>query len=450
MTNSLRLALSVSLCVALPGCSGCDDAPSDLASSSRAQSLSGSASAAPQAVPRPVVRPERKTTSERIALGNLDGQIAELERHALARPGDLSLRSELVGRLLLRARWLGHATDLLRAVELGEPAPDAHADAAEAWLLRARTRAAAHRFAEALADLDVAATKTRDAGLWRAQRGSVLAALGLWDEALALLEEERKLWPKPANLMVEAALRAQMGQLERAEALFVQAESEHRDPSPIELVAILEARAAVSERVGDLASATALYREASLRMPRHAHVATHLATLLPPSEGIALLAPLADAQADPDLLATLGSLKELVEPGRGADDLSRASASFDERTAKLPQAYADHAAHFYLGAGKNADKALRHALVNLEARKTPEAYELALRALEANGMKPRACELAAEASALRYATPSLRQRITGLGCAAPPLAGSRSASAQTVSSAPLAGSAASPPKAVPR
>lgn len=448
MTYSLRLAFSLSTSIALSACSGCEPAPAG----GVAPSTSGASAAAPSApsAPSPVVRPERKTTSERIALGNLEGQIAELERHVVSRPGDLSVRSELVARLLSRARWLGRASDLLRAVELGESAPDAHADEVEAWLLRARTRAAAHRFAEALADLDVAATKTRDTGLWRAQRGSVLAALGRWDEALVLLQEERKLWPKPSNLMMEAALRAEMGELERAEALLVQAEGEHRDPSPIELVAILEARAAVWERAGELAKATALYREASLRMPRHAHVATHLAGLLPPSEGIALLAPLADEQADPDLLATLGSLKELVEPGRGADELTRAIRRFDELTTKLPQAYADHAAHFYLGAGKNPDKALRHALVNLEARKTPEAYELALRALEESGMKPRACELVAEASALRYAPASLRERITGLGCAAAPPAGPASAAASAVSSAPLAGSASSPPKAAPR
>jgi Flp pilus assembly protein TadD len=428
MTNSLRLAFCLTACFVLSACSGCEPASSG-GSTSATLGSSTAPLATSASAPSPVVRPERKTTSERIALANLDGQIAELERHVASRPGDLSVHGELVGRLLLRARWLGHAADLARASELGETAPERHADVVEAWLLRARTRAAAHRFAEALADLDVAATKTRDEGSWRAQRGSVLAALGRWDEALVLLEMERKLWPKPANLMVEAALRAQMGERERAEALFVQAESEHRDPSPIELVTILEARAAVSEREGDLAKATALYREASLRLPRHAHVATHLATLLPPSEGIALLAPLADEQADPDLLATLGSLRELVEPGRGADDLARASRAFDELTAKLPQAYADHAAHFYLGAGKSADKALHHALVNLEARKTPEAYELALRALDANGMKPRACELAVEGSALRYATPSLRERIRGLGCAAAPPAATASSSA---------------------
>lgn len=446
MTNSLRLAFCLSASVALPACSGCDDASSGTAPSSLAGSASAAASAPPSA-PGPVVRPERRTTSEGIALANLDGQVAELERHLVSRPGDLSLRSELVGRLLLRARWLGHATDLARAVELGEPAPDTHADAVEAWLLRARTRAAAHRFAEALADLDVAATKTRDAGLWRAQRGSVLAALGRWDEALVLLEEERKLWPKPANLMMEAALRAEMGDAATAQQLFMHAEIEHRDPSPIELVTILEARAAASEREGELATATALYREASARLPRHAHVATHLAALLPPSEGIALLAPLADEQADPDLLATLGSLKELVEAGRGAGELARASRRFDELTAKLPQAYADHAAHFYLGAGKNSDKALRHALVNLEARKTPEAYELALRALEVSGMKPRACELAAEASTLRYATPSLRERIRGLGCAGAPASAPPSASpASSVS----AHAPSSPLSAAPR
>jgi hypothetical protein len=53
------------------------------------------------------------------------------------------------------------------------------------------------------------------------------------------------------------------------------------------------------------------------------------------------------------------------------------------RLASHPEAFADHGAEFWLGAGTDPDKALRLAKMNLEVRNTPGARRLLARAVAA-------------------------------------------------------------------
>jgi len=53
--------------------------------------------------------------------------------------------------------------------------------------------------------------------------------------------------------------------------------------------------------------------------------------------------------------------------------------------ANHPEAFADHAAEFWLVAGADPDKALRLAKINAEIRNTPRAHALLARAVAANG-----------------------------------------------------------------
>jgi hypothetical protein len=57
---------------------------------------------------------------------------------------------------------------------------------------------------------------------------------------------------------------------------------------------------------------------------------------------------------------------------------------YDELVVRHPEAFADHAAEFWLTVGGNSNEALRLARLNLEVRKTPRAHELMSRALKAN------------------------------------------------------------------
>jgi hypothetical protein len=58
-----------------------------------------------------------------------------------------------------------------------------------------------------------------------------------------------------------------------------------------------------------------------------------------------------------------------------------AAERYDELIALHPEAFADHAADFWLGAGAAPEKALRLARMNFAIRKTPRARALLSRAV---------------------------------------------------------------------
>jgi hypothetical protein len=94
---------------------------------------------------------------------------------------------------------------------------------------------------------------------------------------------------------------------------------------------------------------------------------------------------LAVSSDDPDYAAQLARI--LGEMGLN-DESSIwrrwAADRYDELTATHREAFADHAAEFWLGPGNDPKKALRLATLNLEARKTPRARDLLAQALDAN------------------------------------------------------------------
>src|SRR5262249_47028808 len=92
----------------------------------------------------------------------------------------------------------------------------------------------------------------------------------------------------------------------------------------------------------------------------------------------------------------------LADAGRTEEARSwrqRAAERYDELIALHPEAFADHAADFWLGAGADPRKALRLACMNLASRETPRARALLFRAVAA-------CEAA---SALGSREPALSQ-----------------------------------------
>ena len=118
---------------------------------------------------------------------------------------------------------------------------------------------------------------------------------------------------------------------------------------------------------------------------RKGHLAEVEAELGEIDSAIARLHSLAVSSDDPDYAAQLARI--LGDAGR--DGESRhwrrlAAARFDELMASRPEAFADHAAEFWLAAGADPDKALRLAKMNVEVRNTPRARAL-LAAVAANG-----------------------------------------------------------------
>jgi len=448
---SSRIVLVPCVVVLLSACS-CDDAldRAPPASSTSANSASLPAPAATFA------KSSARTADPEQALRNLDAQLRGIEQQVLDQPKDVELRAKLFASLMMRSQVLGNSDDLAKAAELAEATPAIDPRSPDAYVLRARGRAALHRFDEALLDLDEAAktavlpeTKAAIIGA----RNSILPAIGRYDEALASTRKRAESKPDSSTLGDLAALFAAMARYEEADALFVQAEEAFHGPSAFALSALYFDRGWIQERAGNLTLATDLYRESVRRLPFRVHAATHLAGLVTPNEGIALLEPLTKRSTDPDLFARLGLLKNLVTPGTGDADLAHARARFNELFVQMPYAYADHAGWFWLGAGADPDKALAAAQKNLASRKTADAYELFLSAADATKKTELVCEGLVGSAALPYPTPALKERVRQLEAkkldcpSAPAPAASGSASAAPSGAASAGPSASAAPSA---
>jgi tetratricopeptide (TPR) repeat protein len=124
------------------------------------------------------------------------------------------------------------------------------------------------------------------------------------------------------------------------------------------------------------------------RLPAYAQAEGHLAEVeaeLGDKEGaIARLRRLAGESDDPDYAAQLARI--LDEDGNLAETdrwRARAEKQYDELVSRHPAAFADHAAEFWSSAGRDPQRAVRLAKLNLEVRDTPRARALLSRAIAA-------------------------------------------------------------------
>lgn len=404
---------------ALAFASGCGG---DAVLSSPSPSASGSAVAtasAPSAATSSEERPRRRTTPPAIALSNFQGQVRGAEEAHERRPDDLPSRARLVGFLLERGQTLGIPADLARAARLGAAAESSldHEKTALA-LLRASSFSAVHRFPPAIAELDglTFAPGRSPTEVMRA-RGAILAATGKLDEALTLVQSIRKARPEIGILTLEGKILGQMGKIEEAQRAFVEGEASYANPAPFALADLELERGLLAERMGDLTAAKVAFRAALDRLPQQAHAALHLATLVPPKEGIALLEPLLRTSQDPEVRGRLGLLRELEAKGSGEADLTAAATAYDAVLAELPEAYADHAAWFFLGSARDPAKAWSLAQTNLGIRPNADAFVIVLAAArEAKRPREETCALVARAKAYPWRSPALEEAIAAAAC----------------------------------
>jgi tetratricopeptide (TPR) repeat protein len=323
-----------------------------------------------------------------IALRNLEAQIEGLEPNSTQGFPRVEERAWLIDLLALRGSILGSIADYERALELAHLLVRDSASEAAAFLARARTHAVFHRFRDALHDLDVAERLAADAETVDRERAAVFQGLGRYDEARAMREEHARRCPSFESLGALTTLYAELGDTEQAERLHAESVRRCRGVSPLPL-AMLDFHLGVMwmhegqlDRARDHLIAARRYVPAYA--PAQGHFAEVEAELGKFDLAIALLDPLAATSDDPDYAAQLARI--YADAGHPDDSRywrARAAARYDELIAVHPEAFADHAAEFWLAAGGDPDKALRLAKVNLEVRKTPRAYVLLSRAIAA-------------------------------------------------------------------
>jgi tetratricopeptide (TPR) repeat protein len=198
---------------------------------------------------------------------------------------------------------------------------------------------------------------------------------------------------------IRAAIVGELGNPAAAERMFAAAQALHHDTSPFPLAWLYFHEGILWERIGNLDRARVLYEAAVERLPQYVPAASHLAGVYQATHAsdraIALLSPIVARTEDPECEGQLAGL--LIDGGQKADGeghRAEAARRYDDLLRRHSEAYANHAARFYLGAGDSPKKALRAALEDLSVRTTEESYENALKAAVAAHDPKAACGIA--------------------------------------------------------
>ncbi len=331
---------------------------------------------------------ELPTTAGSLAVANLQAQIDGQLRQAVAGGLDVGGQAALIELVALRGHVLGSIADYewahARAEQLTRDCP---ADGA-ALIARARTRSILHRFTDALEDLADARRCGTASATVDTERAAIFQAVGRYDDALTIMSEAEKRRADFATVAAMASLYAESGDIDRAEHLFDESLARYRGVSPIPLAQLYFQRATMWLAQGDLSRGRSWLGAAIRRLPAYAPAQGHLAeveaALGETDSAIARLHSLTISSDDPDYAAQLARILSEVGRAREANEWrARAATRYDELVARHPEAFADHAAEFWLEAGADPRRGLSLASRNLEVRQTPRAHELFSRAMRA-------------------------------------------------------------------
>src|SRR2546422_44223 len=155
--------------------------------------------------------------------------------------------------------------------------PKGDVAALETKSLLAQARTTLHRFAEALADLAEAERLGVNSDRCAAVRATIFQASGRYDEALAIRQHLSQARPDIRSLGAEAAVRAERGEIDEAERLFVKAQQQYRDVSPFPVVWLYFQQGLMWMWEGNLERARVAFEAACTRLPGYAAGQGHLA-----------------------------------------------------------------------------------------------------------------------------------------------------------------------------
>ena len=324
-------------------------------------------------------------TSGRIALGNLSASIDSLERRrsASATIEELLALSKL---LFVRGDLLGRVADHDRAELIACDAIALAPGTASALYIRARLAARFHRFEEASTLLD----KALAAGYRRqdvdTEKAALLQATGRYGAALNLRQRMAKHAPTIHTLGALASLLAEMGEWRAAEERYAAALDADEGLSPIPCAQLMFEWGVSAMRRRELERAEEIFSELGAILPEHVPARGHRAEVALArgqlDAALALVRPLLEISDDPEYRGTYAEI--LVARGEreaAFAEAQRAAAAYDALLARRPEAYADHAASFFMGVGNRPQLAVDLARANWKLRDTPRSRRLLAKAL---------------------------------------------------------------------
>jgi tetratricopeptide (TPR) repeat protein len=313
-------------------------------------------------------------------------ELRVLDKSIEAQRGDLLASGTL---RLERAAIRGQLDDYERALADSAALVAKTPSDERAWRLRINALMRVHEFSAARDAMKQLAAVVHPSHLVEYEVALADATAGP-ERSLAGREQLAKNWPNPTRLTLQALALAQLGRSDEAKAMIPKAAAALHNNPPQLVAWLLFQWGRIYELHGELATAREFYAAARERMPAHLDATVHLAETMSVGGDTAGARKLVDdALAEnrhPELLALAVKLgrTELAEAAR---------AEWERYVAALPHAFADHAARFYLGVGKNPGRALELARINHANRDTPHARSLVVEAALAAGDAAAACAL---------------------------------------------------------
>ncbi len=326
---------------------------------------------------------DRRYTSGRIAVANLSTLIDSLELRRVegATFEELLALSKL---LFVRGDLLGRIADHDLAELIATEAIALGPGVASALYISARLAERFHRFGEANALLDHALAAGHPRREVDVERAALLQATGQYDEALILRERLAEDEPGIHTLGALASLLAEMDRWAAAENCYAAALDADTGVSPLPCGQLLFEWGVSAMRRGELDRAEAIFVELEAILPAHVPGRGHRAEVALARGQLdfaaALVEPLLVTADDPEYRATHAEILAARGDGEAASEAARAAAGYELLLARRPEAYADHAAAFFMGVGNRPQLAVELASANFKLRDTPRSRSLLARA----------------------------------------------------------------------
>ena len=326
----------------------------------------------------------KRYTSGRIAVANLSALIDSLElgRVEGATFEDLLALSKL---LFLRGDLLGRIADHDRAELVATEAITLSPGTGIAFYTRARLAERFHRFEEANALLDRALAAGYPRQKIDVEKAALLQATGQFREALVLRERLAKDDPGIHTLGALASLLAEMDQWAAAETCYAAALDADNGVSPFPCGQLLFEWGVSAMRRGDLDCAETMFAQLGAMLPAHVPGRGHRAEVALARGrldlAMALIKPLLATSDDPEYRATYAEILAARGDREAANEAEHAAADYERLLARRPEAYADHAAAFFIGVGNRPQLAVALASANVKLRDTPRSRSLLAKAL---------------------------------------------------------------------
>ncbi|WP_189478786.1 hypothetical protein [Mesorhizobium sp. M1E.F.Ca.ET.063.01.1.1] len=323
-------------------------------------------------------------TSGTIALANLSASIQSLERRC-DEGADFDSLVALSKLLFARGDVLGRIVDHERAeLAVGE-AVSSSPNHAIAFYIQAQVAGRFHRFEEARACLDQAFTMGQPRAEIDAERAALLQATGAYDDALVLRQRLAEEDPGIHTLGALASLLAEMDRWRPAEITYARALEADQGVSPLPSGQLLFEWGVSAMRRGELDRAEAIFSELHAVLPGHVPGRGHRAEVALARRqldlAMMLIQPLVETSDDPEYRATYAEILAAMGDSKAAHEALRAATAYEILLARRPEAYADHAAAFFLGVGNRPQRAVELAVANRKIRDTPRSRRLLDKAL---------------------------------------------------------------------